>query len=107
MADYSKLHELGFSQTAALCYGALIESGTSSLSRVVENMQKPRASVHRALKQLEGKGFATSHKNSTYPTLYRAVPISQAIENLAVYHRRQLKQIIEEQAATAIRRKLK
>jgi sugar-specific transcriptional regulator TrmB len=106
VADYKKLEKLGFSKAAAICYEELIKNGTAKIPDIEKRTTVSTASIYRALKQLEQKGFVEATKISTTPVYYRAVPIDRAIENLALYHRRELKTIIEEQARTAIERKL-
>ena len=106
MADYRKLEKLGFSASAARCYENLLKDGYTNLSSLQKRTGLPKTNIYRALKQLQERGFVEAVKISTTPRHYRAVPIDRAIENLALFYRRELKSIIEEQAKTAIERKL-
>jgi sugar-specific transcriptional regulator TrmB len=105
MADYNQLRHLSLSRTAIACYQNLYEFGATSARELADRLQKPRTSIYHSLNKLEVTGFVERHKSRIYPevTHFSAVRLDKAMENLAVYQRRAVGEIVEQQVERSIR----
>ncbi len=104
MSSYKVLRDFGFSQTALACYEDLFEHGGASAGQLAERSGKPRASLYRALRQLEAKGFVTAVKTEGQPSYFYATPVETALRRYIDYQWRAAGKLIDEQADTLARR---
>lgn len=102
--DFLPLTQLGFSKTSALCYGALYASSWQTAGSLAKLLKKPRASIYRALAQLEERGFVERDKDELFPevTNFSAIRLDKALENMAIYQRRAIKELIDTQIENSI-----
>lgn len=91
------LRSLGLTPTAAKCYLWLINMPAGrKASQVAAGLQLRPSSVHRALTELAEKGFIHKYKIAFTPN-YRAIPITDALDNYADYQRQQARPLIRQQ----------
>jgi sugar-specific transcriptional regulator TrmB len=104
MCDYSALSKLGLNKTAVACYESLYKDGSSKASELSKKLHLSQRGVYYALKKLQEWGFIED-LNSILPevTHYRAVRLDKALENLAIYQRRVVRSITEEQIERSLK----
>lgn len=103
--DYNDLDRLGLSRTAIACYAALAENGPGTAGELAKRLGRPRTSVYHALNKLLIWGYVESSKSIVLPqaTRFRAVRLDKALENLAIYQRRAVRELIDLQIEKSIK----
>jgi predicted transcriptional regulator len=105
-SDFLPLKQLGLRDTAIACYEALYLREPLTVGNLAKFIKRPRTSVYHALSQLEQKGFVERDKNEVFHqvTRFRAVRLDKALENLAIYQRRAVRDLIDYQVKRSIER---
>jgi sugar-specific transcriptional regulator TrmB len=105
MTDYSNLRKLGLSETATLCYENIYEAGFTTAGRLAKRLKRSRAGVYDALGRLEEWGFI-ERQTPILPevTHFKAVRLDKALENLAIFQRQLVRDVVEQQIELSIRR---
>ena len=106
--DFLPLIQLGLGKTAAYCYGALSIESWQTAGNLAQLLKKSRASVYRALAELEQKGFVERHKYEMAPdvTQFSAVRLDKALENLAIYQRCAVRGLTDYQIERSIKQQV-
>lgn len=97
--SYRVLQNFGLSKAAAVCYESVFRHGGASAQQLVERLDMPRASLYRALKQLETKGFVVAVKSERQPTYFYAEPVESALQRYTDHCWRTARKLIDEQSA--------
>jgi len=105
-SDFSSLERLGLRSTAVACYKTLYLNGPLTAGRLAKAINKPRTSVYYALAQLERQGFVERNKDEIFHhvTKFRAIRLDKALENLAIYQRRTVQELVDYQIKRSIKR---
>lgn len=100
LKNIKMLQSIGLSKSASLCYLVLLEAGQKRTKAryVGESAELSHSSLYRALEELIRKGFITEAQ-ILRAKLYKAEPLSYALDNYATYQRTQLQALIKEQHA--------
>ena len=98
------LKKLGLTEAEASCYEYLFKDGHDTAGNIAQSLGLSRSNVYRALETLESQGFIAKQKFPGWATSYRALPLEQALQNLAVKQRHAVARIVEEQHEMLIRR---
>lgn len=104
--DFLPLKQLGLRGTAIVCYETLYLKGSQTAGDLAKLIEKPRTSVYDSLVQLEQKGFVERHKREIFHqvTRFRAIRLDKALENLAIYQRRAVQDLIDYQIERSLKR---
>lgn len=91
--DFNSLMSIGLTKTQSRCYNLLSEGRSLSASQLAEQLKVSRTGLYPQLMDLHAKGFIKQWR-LTAPTLYRSVPLAQALVIYADYQRLQVREII-------------
>jgi sugar-specific transcriptional regulator TrmB len=104
ISDYQVLAQIGLSQKAIKCYEALFNNGGCNAPQLAKELNQPRTSLYRILKQLEAKGFVTSLKTEAQPIYFFAQPLDKAMRKYASYQEQLMRELINQQNEILIKR---
>lgn len=93
------LKQLGLSTAAASCYILLVAKRPLAPrpEHIAELTGLPDSTLYRALKELHTKGFVDRRSGGQHSS-YKALPLTDALENFALYQRGLALPILKQQA---------
>lgn len=101
--DYSSLKLLALGKNAATCYQSLDSQGSATALELSRRLDSPKRSVYHALNKLQNMGFVeTLGFYTPHVSYFRAVRLDKALENLAIYQRRVVCELINKQIERSI-----
>jgi sugar-specific transcriptional regulator TrmB len=103
--DFSILGRLGLAKTEIVSYEALYLQGPRTAGELAKSIKRPRTSVYHALDRLIRSGFVERDKVEIFhqPSRFSAIRLDKALENLAIYQRRAVRELVDYQIGRSIR----
>ncbi len=103
LKNIKMLRSIGLTKSASLCYLVLLDAGKKRMKAhsIGESAELSQSSLYRAIEELISKGFITEVQ-IVRVKLYKAEPLSSALDNYAQYQREQVLPLIKEQHARVL-----
>lgn len=103
-SDEIQLHALGLTPAACRCYVVLLDNFPRPLrtARLKEQAAVPVSTLYRSLRELVIKGFAERSPRIVTADRYRAIPLSYALDNYALYQRKLVQPLLQRVHAAAL-----
>ena len=99
--DFMSLTKIGLTKTQARCYSLLNSHNGLSTRTMATQLGVSRTTLYLLLKDLQQKGFVTSHQ-IIGPVTYQLIPLPQALVNYAAYQRAQVQDLLVKQSKPAL-----